>query len=118
MAQKDPLVEELVDMVKSFDFFYLLNDDLEKWKQGVNKEYLVKKKLHEVLTKYGTDSWNRLQKVLLKSITPLLLHDIEERTIQGWFFPYDKPKTKNAPSSYKLQNHQSLKNGKSTDRMS
>ena len=115
---KDEKVDELINMVKSFDFSYLINDDLEKWKQGVNKEYLVKKLLHEVLEKYGTDSWKRLLKVLLESVTPMLNHDIEIVTLHKWFMPYDRPKENDKNiSSYKLHNHSSLKHG-DTNRMS
>ena len=34
---KDEKVDELINMVKSFDFSYLINDDLEKWKQGIKR---------------------------------------------------------------------------------
>jgi hypothetical protein len=118
MAKTDPQVEELIVMVKNFDFGYLIMDDLDNWKQGVNKEYLVKKLLHEVLTKYGFENWKKLETAILKATPQILYHNIEQETIHNWFLPYNKPpETKNAPSAYKFQNHQSLKNG-TTDRMS
>ena len=119
MAKTDPQVEELLVMVKNFDFGYLIMDDLDKWKQGVNKEYLVKKKIHEVLTNYGYENWKKLETALLKATRETLQHDIEHNTIHNWFLPYNRPKQNDSNiSSYKLKNHQSLKNGTNTDRMS
>ena len=115
---KDERVDDLMDMVKSFDFTYLIQDDLVKWKQGVNKEYLVKKLIHEVLEVYGFDNWKKLEAAVLKKTPQFLFHNIEHETIHNWFLPYNKPaETKNAPSAYKFQNHQSLKHG-ATNRMS
>ena len=57
---KDELVEKLMDDLKGYDFSYLLTDDLEKWKQGVNKEYLMKKQLDLVVKKYGIENISKL----------------------------------------------------------
>lgn len=115
---KDELVEKLFGMVKDFDFTYLILNDLEKWKQGVNKEYLVKKLLDEIIQKYGIETWKKLKVAVLKETPQYLNHNIEHNTISNWFLPYDLPtENETKTSSYKLQNHASLKHG-DTNRMS
>jgi hypothetical protein len=118
MATQHIKVDKLMDMIKEYDFSYLIQEDLEKWKKGVNKEYIIKSLIHDVLEQYGFENWKKLEIALIKATPLYLTHDIELRTIAGWFLPYNKPKeSKHTPSEYKLKNHQSLKSG-DTDKMS
>ena len=109
---KDELVEQLMDQLKGYDFSYLLTDDLEKWKKGVNKEYLIKKQLDLVVKKYGIENISKLEKAVLKSVSKVYEDDLEEYVITLWFMPYylQKKNITNEGPSIRLQSHKSIKN--------
>lgn len=109
---KDELVEKLMADLKGYDFSYLLTDDLEKWKQGVNKEYLLKKQLDLVVKKYGVENISKLEKAVLKSVPKVYQDDLEEYIITLWFMPYylQKKNTNTKGTNVRLQSHNSIKN--------
>lgn len=111
-TKKDEQVEKLMDDLSKFDFGYLLNDDLEKWKQGVNQEYLIKKQLDLVIKKYGIDKVSQLEKAVLKKVPKVLINDLEDYIITLWFMPYHRlaAQTKDKGQSIRLQSHNSIKN--------
>lgn len=108
---KDELVEKLMNDLKGFDFSYFLTDDLDKWKQGVNKEYLIKKQIDLVVKKYGIENISKLEKAVLKSVPKVFVNDLEEYVITLWFIPYyqQKNNNKNDDVSLRLQSHKSIK---------
>ena len=109
---KDELVEKLMEDLKTFDFSYFLSSDLEIWKQGVNKEYLIKKQLDLVVKKYGIENVSKLEKAVLKIVPKVYVRDLEEYVIMLWFIPYylQKSNIKTDDVSLRLQSHQSIKN--------
>ena len=110
-TKKDEQVEKLMEDLSKFDFSFYFSDDLEKWKQGINKEYLIKKDLDLVIKKYGVDKVSQLEKAVRKAVPKTLINDLEDYIITLWFMPYHKinERTKDAGPNIRLQSHRSIK---------
>jgi DNA-directed RNA polymerase subunit N (RpoN/RPB10) len=80
--------EEFMEQVKAFNFSYVLTTDLDEWKKNINKEYLIKKELKEVIDELGIESVPRLHKVVIEAVDHVLLNDLETKIIDNWFLPY------------------------------
>ena len=75
--------EEFMEQVKAFNFSYVLTTDLDEWKKNINKEYLIKKELKEVIDELGIESVPRLHKVVIEAVDHVLLNDLETKIIDN-----------------------------------
>lgn len=94
---------KLINLVKTFDFSYVITEDLDRWKKTVNQEYLIKKQLKQAIEEFGIESTNKLHKVILDTVEHVMLNDLEEKIIDLWFLPYKHKQWYLTPSKESYQ---------------
>lgn len=117
------IFDQLVDLVKKHDFTFHILNNLELWKKGVNSEYLIRKKLKQVMELYGSENYIRIKKALLKEINnDMIYKSVIPNQVDTWFLPYmhvemlKQHDSEIKHSSYKLTHSDKLKNSEITDK--
>jgi hypothetical protein len=109
MTDKE-IIQEFIDMCVSHDFDYTITTDLSKWKEGINKEYLIRKKLIDVIEHFGQDEVSTLEKIILKAVPDNMVHSIIPTTIKLWFLPHKRLNNKSSGvSQYQMSVGKTLK---------
>jgi hypothetical protein len=111
--------QQFIDKMKNHDFSYLGEVDLEKWKKGINNEYLLRKEIKDIIVLFGKEEAERILKICLDQVEDLSYKNVIYTQIKIMFYPYTRLiKKGNTPlvSEFKLKNHQSIKHG-TTDKM-
>lgn len=123
MGQQNEIFEELIDLIKKHDFTYLILDNLEIWKKSVNSEYLIKKKLKQVMDHFGHEHYIRVKKAILKEIkNDMIYKSVIPNQVDSWFLPYmhiemiKQHESTITHSSYKLTHHNKLKHSEKVDK--
>jgi hypothetical protein len=124
MSEKNDRASELfgdfLDACKNYDYGYLAEVDLEKWKKGINQEYLMRKLLKAVIDEFGVEEANRIQKIVLEHVENVMTSGVIHTQIKMWFYPFTKLndyRHSKQVSLYKLKNHDQLKNSEMVDKM-
>lgn len=106
----EQLFSSFLEDCKKFPYDYQLTTDLDKWKKGVNEEYLMKKKVALIVESFGQESVNRIEKIVLSEVPDNLMYNLIPTTIKMWFLPYKHKTPKESDlSSYRLQVGKSIK---------
>lgn len=97
--QAKQLLDEWLELCKNHNFDYTLTSDLDKWKQGINQEYHLRKKLKEVIDLFGVEEVDRILKITRENVVDNMLYGVIPNTIYTCFLPYIAAKKNLKPSS-------------------
>jgi hypothetical protein len=108
------ILDMFVEDAKKFNFNYHLSTDLEKWKKGVNEDYLMRKKVAVLIDSFGGENTERLLKIILNEVPDNLMYGLVKNTLYLWFLPYihTNKKSTSTVSEYQVSVAKTLKNKK------